>query len=84
MRTDNNDLKSLKDMLNTKAVTDLEFYPVDRQVNSVKTNKASNLEPVQMEFDFLRGCSIDYRLYGGSQLAYGEISKHSISQYIST
>ncbi len=46
------DLKALKEMLGTKAVTDLKFYPVDKQVNSVKTNKASNLEPVQMELDF--------------------------------
>ena len=49
---ENNDVGALKDMIGTMAVTDLKFYSVDKQVNSVKTNKASNLEPVQTEFDF--------------------------------
>jgi putative SOS response-associated peptidase YedK len=43
---------SLADLLRSRALTDLVFHPVDRQVNAVRNNDRSNLKPVQIEFDF--------------------------------
>ena len=37
----------LKSILEEKAQTDLVFYPVDKQVNSVRMNDSANLKPVQ-------------------------------------
>ena len=39
-------------LLDDKALTDLKFHPVTREVNSVRHNDPSNLAPVQMEFGF--------------------------------
>jgi putative SOS response-associated peptidase YedK len=49
---DNHDPQKLGELLRTKALTDLIFHPVTKQVNSVRNNDPSNLTPVQTEFDF--------------------------------
>ena len=48
----NGDAELLGSLLNEKALTDLKFHPVTREVNSVRHNDPSNLAPVQMEFGF--------------------------------
>jgi putative SOS response-associated peptidase YedK len=42
----------LDTILRTKALSDLVFHPVGKQVNSVQRNDPTNLTPVQLEFDF--------------------------------
>lgn len=49
---DNRDPNSLHLILQSKALTDLVFYPVANQVNSVRNSDPSNIQPVQIEFDF--------------------------------
>lgn len=46
------DAKALSTILQTRALTDLVFHPVARQVNSVRNNDPSNIKPVQTEFEF--------------------------------
>jgi putative SOS response-associated peptidase YedK len=48
----NQDAALLGRLLEEKALTELEFHPVTREVNSVGHNEPSNLEPVQMAFGF--------------------------------
>lgn len=50
--SDNQDPEMLTMILHTKALTDLVFHPVTKQVNSVRNNDPSNIKPVQTEFDF--------------------------------
>jgi putative SOS response-associated peptidase YedK len=50
--TENQETKSLCEILNTKTITDLIFHPVSKQVNPVRNNNPSNLKPVQTEFEF--------------------------------
>lgn len=49
---DNDDKDSLNNILGTKAVTELVYHPVTKQVNSVRKNDPSNLKPSQIEFEF--------------------------------
>jgi putative SOS response-associated peptidase YedK len=49
---DNRDPDALGSILQTNALTDLVFHPVAEQVNSVRNNNPSNIEPVQTEFEF--------------------------------
>lgn len=49
---DNSDRDSLNNILQTKAVTDLIYHPVTKQVNLVRNNDPSNLKPIQTEFEF--------------------------------
>lgn len=49
---ENQDIEELQKILQTKFVSELASYPVDKKVNSVQNNHSSNLEPVQLEFDF--------------------------------
>ena len=49
---ENNNMAALGDMLRTRAVTDLVFHSVDKQVNTVRNNDPTNLKPIQTEFDF--------------------------------
>lgn len=49
---DNRDPDALSSILQTNALTDLVFHPVDKQVNSVRNNDPSNIKPVQTEFEF--------------------------------
>lgn len=49
---DNDDKDSLNNILRTKAVTELVYHPVTKQVNSVRNNDPSNLKPIQIEFNF--------------------------------
>jgi len=48
----NQDAALLGRLLEEKALSELKFHPVTREVNSVGHNDPSNLEPVQMEFGF--------------------------------
>ena len=50
--TENRDAEELQKRLQTKFVSELISHPVDKKVNSVRNNNLSNLEPVQLEFDF--------------------------------
>ncbi len=49
---DNQDPDALKALLHTRSISDLVFHPVSKQVNSVRNNAPSNINPVQAEFDF--------------------------------
>ena len=49
---DHQDPQSLGEMLQTNALTDLVFHPVDKAVNSARKNDPSNIRPVQTEFEF--------------------------------
>jgi len=49
---ENSDRETLGDMLRVKAVTDLIFQTVGKQVNSVTNNNPLNIKPIQTEFDF--------------------------------
>jgi putative SOS response-associated peptidase YedK len=49
---DNSDPDALSAILQTRALADLVFYPVGRQVNAVRNNESSNIKPVQTEFEF--------------------------------
>ena len=49
---ENEDTELAKSLLDNAAVTDLVFRPVARQINSSRHNDASNIKPVQIEFDF--------------------------------
>lgn len=44
--------EALVTILQEKALTDLVFHPVGKQVNAVRNNDASNIKPIQREFDF--------------------------------
>ena len=48
----NQDQNALGELLQTKALTELVFHPVAKQVNSIRNNAPSNIKPVQIEFDF--------------------------------
>jgi len=48
----NNDTAVLSHMMLEKSVADLVFQSVGKQVNSVKNNDPSNLNPIQTEFEF--------------------------------
>ena len=48
----NGDAALLGSLLDEKALSDLKFHPVTREMNSVRHNDPSNLAPVQMEFGF--------------------------------
>lgn len=48
----NRDPVAIEAILRTKALSELVFHPVGKQVNSVRRNDPSNLVPVQLEFDF--------------------------------
>lgn len=48
----NQDKAGLLSLMQTHAVTDLVARPVSRQVNTVANNGPSNIQPIQMEFDF--------------------------------
>jgi putative SOS response-associated peptidase YedK len=50
--TENRDSDALSAILQTSSLTDLVFHPVAKHVNSVRNNDASNIKPVQTEFDF--------------------------------
>ena len=52
LNPDNDDKDTLNNILQTKAVTELVYHPVNKQVNSVRNNNPSNLKPIQMEFGF--------------------------------
>jgi putative SOS response-associated peptidase YedK len=47
-----NDPEAVSAILQSKALIDLVFHPVGKQVNSTQHNDPSNLKPVQLEFDF--------------------------------
>ena len=49
---DNHDKDALNSILQTKSVIDLVFHPVAKQVNSVRNNDPSNINPVQTELEF--------------------------------
>lgn len=49
---DNRDPDALSSILQTNSLTDLVFHPVANQVNAVRNNDPSNIEPVQTEFEF--------------------------------
>lgn len=49
---ENTNTDELNRMLLDKSITELVFHSVGKQVNSVKNNDPSNLQPVQTEFDF--------------------------------
>lgn len=46
LESENNDVRMLNNMLLDRAVTELVFYPVTQQVNSVKNNDPSNIKPI--------------------------------------
>jgi putative SOS response-associated peptidase YedK len=50
--SDNRNADSINEMLHSRSITDLIFYPVAKQVNSVSNNDLSNIKPIQTEFDF--------------------------------
>jgi putative SOS response-associated peptidase YedK len=43
---------ALNALLQDRALTDLVFHPVARQVNAVRNNDPTNIKPVQMELEF--------------------------------
>lgn len=49
---DNQDQDALGELLQTKALIDLVFHPVAKQVNLVRNNDPSNIKPIQLGFDF--------------------------------
>jgi len=50
--TENKETDDLSRILREQSVTELVFQQVGKQVNSVKNNDPSNLQPIQTEFDF--------------------------------
>ena len=48
----NRNTDSLSEILHSRSVTDLIFYPVTKQVNAVRNNAPSNIKPIQTEFEF--------------------------------
>ncbi len=49
---ENQTLDALAPILQNRALTELVFHPVAKQVNSVRNNDPPNITPVQTEFDF--------------------------------
>jgi putative SOS response-associated peptidase YedK len=52
LNIENQDVEKLQNILETEYISELVSHPVDKKVNSVRNNDASNMEPVQLEFDF--------------------------------
>jgi putative SOS response-associated peptidase YedK len=44
--SDNRNADSISEILHTRSITDLVFYPVTKQVNSVSNNDPSNIKPI--------------------------------------
>ena len=51
LNPDENDPKSLKEIIHEGAISDIKGYPVSRRVNSVSNNDQSCIEPVDAETD---------------------------------
>ena len=43
---ENQDIKSLQDIIQNQVYTDLTSVPVSKQVNSVKNNRSGNIQPI--------------------------------------
>jgi len=46
-------VESLLDILSSGVVTELDYYPVSKQVNAVRNNEPGNIEPVEVEVGFI-------------------------------
>lgn len=47
LNRDNQDVKSLQEIMQDQVYTELKSYPVSKQVNSVKNNRPDNIHPVE-------------------------------------
>jgi len=47
LNRDNQDTRSLQDIIQNKAYTELKSIPVSKQVNSVKNNRSANIRPLK-------------------------------------
>jgi len=46
---ENHDTNNLRNVLSNRTLTEFVFYPVSKQVNSVRVNDPANIKPIQMD-----------------------------------